>query len=309
MRLSHYLILGLLFVVMSSALMCVQVYDQRQSEITREGNHLLTQNKVAFSGTAEEARSLIDESLGHYSIYRDLDDGGTVRAVESDRLDLLDLPVYEGRSFRRGEQGAALVGAEVPIRNEDGTNFYDINGASYEVIGRLGRESRSLVASDVIIADRGLVEAADPDTGVTIDGPAMKQQAALLPSHKVKNADASVNRRASVDLVSQTIGAVVYVVVAVCAIFTGVLAGQFARQSFRVGFLVGRSPMRMLALAVSSVFVAGVLSVAASLCAGELIFAEVQADFAMISIAPVPIAVMSFIAVLLIDFTEVRKWR
>lgn len=117
MKFYQYVIIGLLFVVMSSAQMGAQIYDTRQSEITREGNHLLTQHKVAFSGTAREARALLDASLGHYSIFRDLDSDGSVRAVDSDRLDLLQLPVYEGRSFRRGEQGVALAGAQVPIRD------------------------------------------------------------------------------------------------------------------------------------------------------------------------------------------------
>ncbi|RAE57396.1 hypothetical protein, partial [Burkholderia multivorans] len=107
MRSYQYLIVGLLFVVMSVALLGVRIYDTRQSEITREGNHLLTQHMVTFSGTAQEARTLLDQSLGHYSIFRDLDDGGAIRAVDSDRLDLLELPIHEGRSFRRGEQHVA----------------------------------------------------------------------------------------------------------------------------------------------------------------------------------------------------------
>lgn len=309
MRSYQYLIVGLLFVVMSVALLGVRIYDTRQSEITREGNHLLTQRMVAFSGTAQEARTLLDESLGHYSIFRDLDDGGAIRAVDSDRLDLLELPIHEGRSFRRGEQHVALVGDQVPVTRENGVSVYELDRVGYEVIGRLGRDNRSLLANDVIVADRDIVDSPNLRSGVILDGPAMEDQAAALPADKVTRSDASVNRRARVDLVSPVVDFVVVAVVGICAVFTGILASQLSRRTFRVGFLVGRSPLRMFTVALMALLLTAAVGAGLSLTAGQHLFTELRSSSGITVVAPVVIAVLAFTGGSSIELLRMRKWR
>lgn len=309
MRFRDLLIVGSLFMIMSSALLGVQVYDTRQSEITREGNHLLSQHKVAFSGTAEEARSHLDSSLGAYAIYRDLDDTGLVRAVEATRLDGLDLPIHKGRGLRESDHNVAFVGSQVPVENDGNRSIYKYGGENYEVIGWLGREEHSLVENDVLIVDRDLVEASSGTEEIIIDGPAIEEQVAALPSERVKRADSSVNRRASVDLVSPTIGFVVHAVVIVCAVFTGILAGALTRRRHRVGFLLGRNPLRQALISLTLFAFVGSGVALVSLLAGQHWFVELHNGFKPTAFLIVAAAVATLFISLALDLVRVKSWK
>ncbi|SDS74711.1 hypothetical protein SAMN04489752_2412 [Brevibacterium siliguriense] len=309
MRFRDLLIVGLLFTVMSSALIGAQVYDTRQSEITREGNHLLSQHKVAFSGTAEEARSHLDGSLGAYAIYRDLDDTGLVRAVEAARPDKLDLPIHKGRGLRESDHNVAVVGSQVPVESNGTRSFYRYDGEDYEVVGWLGRAEHSLVENDVLIVDRDLVEASTGAKELIIDGPAIKEQATALPPDRVKRADASVNRRASVDLVSPTIRFVVHAVVIVCALFTGILAWALTRRRHRVGFLLGRNPIRQALASLTLFALVGSGVAIVCLLAGQKWFAELHDGFGPTAFLMVAAAVATLCISLILDLARVKSWK
>ncbi|UVI36258.1 hypothetical protein [Brevibacterium spongiae] len=301
--------IAVMFAVMNSALIGARVYDARQAEITREGNHLFSQHKVAFSGSADEIRGYLDESLGPYAMYRELDDTGLVRAVESTSLDDLRLPVHEGRQLRRTDNHIALVGSQVPIRNDGTKDVYSFDGEDYEVIGLLGRQARSLVENDVIIVDRDLIEAPERNSELIVDGPAIEEQALALPSERVSRSDSSVNRRAKVDLVSPIIGTVVHVVIVVCAMFTGMLAATFSRRRIYVAHLLGRSTTEQLAISLASVLAVGTGAVVLSFVIGRQRFAELPAMVEPSSVLPVAVAAVTMLISLTLDLVRVKSWR
>lgn len=309
MRLHQLFAIAVMFAVMNSALIGARVYDTRQAEITREGNHLFSQHKVAFSGSANEIRGYLDASLGPYAMYRELDDTGLVRAVESTRLDVLKLPVHEGRQLRRTDHHIALVGSEVPVRAEGAKEVYSFDGEDYEVIGLLGRQARSLVENDVIIVDRDLVETAGRNSELIVDGPAIEEQALALPSERVSRSDSSVNRRASVDLVSPMIGTVVHVVIVVCAMFTGLLAATFSKRRIYVAHLLGRSPVQQLAISVASVLTIGTGAAVLSFIIGRQRFAELPAMVEPTALLPLTVAAATMLVSLTLDLVRVKSWR
>ncbi|MBU5894198.1 hypothetical protein JVW19_19650, partial [Vibrio cholerae O1] len=97
------------------------------------------------------------------------------------------------------------------------------------------------------------------------------------------------NRRARVDLVSPVVGFVVFAVVGICAVFTGILASQLSRRTFRVGFLVGRSPLRMFTVALMALLLTAAVGAGLSLTAGQHSFTELRSSSGITVVMPVVI--------------------
>ncbi|WP_146008990.1 hypothetical protein [Zhihengliuella halotolerans] len=238
-----------LFMLLGSAL---AVYSVKQEAITLEGNKLYSTESIQVSGDAEQVAANARELGPEARVYVQLPGNARVRNLLIEDTSGLSLPLYEGRVFASGEHDKAIVGSEIPLVERGGTEYFEYDGESYEVIGRLGTNEESLLSADVLISDPDRTSGGRGD--VVVDLPdAHARYVDAFGVDGVASIDGSTNKRTNIDYVSPILLGLGFTIVAVGAAMTGLLAAALLRRRHEVLHLLGHRRAKTAAWSAAQV--------------------------------------------------------
>jgi hypothetical protein len=229
-------LLLLLFAMLAGG---VTAFAARQQAVALEGNHLYSPD--AFTVNVN-ARLLLREARKEgieLRVFSALSEGGNVRAVASSTESRLGFPIHEGRSFEPGDTAVALVGSGIDVRKHEGRLLYDYEGRSYEVVGRLGLRSDSLVENDVLLLDESLFSAQSSESLVVDGSVAGRWLDEKFPSHGATTHLVGANGRTNVDFVSPLLVAFGYSLSAVGVVATGLVTAHADRPRRLLAHFLG----------------------------------------------------------------------
>ncbi|RZU62925.1 hypothetical protein EV380_2530 [Zhihengliuella halotolerans] len=238
-----------LFMLLGSAL---TVYSVKQEAITLEGNKLYSTESIQVSGDAERIAANAHELAPEARVYVHLPGNARVRNLLIEDASGLSLPLYEGRVFASGEHDKAIVGSEIPVVERGGVEYFEYDGESYEVTGRLGTNEESLLSADVLISDPDRTSGGLGD--VVVDLPdAHARYVDAFGADGVASIDGSTNKRTNIDYVSPILLGLGFTIVTIGAAMTGLLAATLLRRRHEVLHLLGHRRARTAAWSAGQV--------------------------------------------------------
>ncbi|GAA3598540.1 hypothetical protein GCM10022198_23480 [Klugiella xanthotipulae] len=227
-----------LLLLFSFLLSALHVYGVRQEAITREGNKLYTAESIEVRGSFTDISARLD-NVQDLKIYTNLSEDGDIRNIFMRDSSRVNFPLHSGRSFIEGESQKALVGAEVVTTYDGGIEYYIFQEKRYEVIGHLGRETKSLLEKNVILNDPALF-GSGADEPYILDGSGVHNAfVSVYGSENVALRDGGTNKRTNVDLVSPLLKGFGLLLVVLGCISTGLLVGRYSAGQNGVQHLQG----------------------------------------------------------------------
>jgi hypothetical protein len=253
------------FLLLTGAL---TVFSARQQATALEGNSLYSPGAVRVDADAREVLRERNRFGSDLRVFHSLSEGDRVRSVIVGDPDAFSFPVYEGRSFSRGDGAVVLIGGAVKTALRDGRKVVDIDGRAFEVVGRLGVHRDSLVANDVLVSTGS---AGPPGIGgsVVVDGDGVREAAiAAFGAARVSSIDGGANRRTNVDFVSPLLHTFGICLATIGIVSAGVVVALVDRPRRSLLHVLGRSTRRTHALAAARhlALLSSVALVVASIC-------------------------------------------
>ncbi|MBO9050676.1 hypothetical protein [Curtobacterium flaccumfaciens] len=279
-------IAGLLLLAMLLTVL-IGVFDARRRVVAAEGNDLRSGQSAWVIATIDElmrARSAFEPGT---KVFVGLD--SDVRAVVVLSGQWTDVPLHDGHALT-GRPGEALVGAAVDVRDEDIT----VGGTTYEVVGRLGVRTDSLLSDDVVLADPAQFSASPQR--LLLDGPSsVRHYGAQFPGRSVEVIDDGTNRRTNVDAVSPILVALGSLVVVLIAVVAGLQAGRWELRTAAVRFTAGIRPLTTLRSAAARVAVIGTAACTTALAGAAVVrrttLLDLDVTTAVVAVGTVVLAV------------------
>lgn len=211
------------------------LFDARRRVVAAEGNDLRTGQSVRVTATLADLLESADAFEAGTKVFVDLDED--VRAVAVLAGSWSEVPLHSGRALT-GAPGEALVGADVEVSG----GAVAVGGTAYEVVGRLGTRTDSLLSRAVVVADPSRFSASPQP--LLLDGPdSARHYTAQFPDRRVEVVDDGTNRRTNVDTVSPVLATLGAIVAALIAVIAGVQAGRWELRTAAVRFTAGVSPL------------------------------------------------------------------
>ncbi len=241
MTLRRGLVIGLLFALLASIGSALLLYKETQQQLTLEGNRLYSTQSIKVEGNLVKILEQWNTSQDNFTVYKPLDNAGSVRSVYSTNYSKIAYPIHRGRAFTQNDTNAALVGAKVELVKRDTGAYFVFEGRDYEVVGYLGRHAESLLENDVLLADPGLF-AKNGSESLVVDGPDVATlYSNFFSNDPIEPMNQSTNRRTTIDFVSPILLGLGFGIMAVGSVFVGLLAASHFRARNRVSFLMGRT--------------------------------------------------------------------
>lgn len=239
---------SLFFLLLAVAGTLLLSYNAVQTQLSLEGRNLHSADARIVSVAPERVVQLVQDLGGDSRAFVNLNESGTIRAFTAANFSFHDFPVSwtEPQSLR---SGVAIAGHQVEAVQQTGVDVFIFQQEAYPLVGRLGTNAESLLASSVVIVDDQLFASHGSQGTVVLDGSEIEERlrtgAPGLESVAVRS---GATDRTNIDTVSPLLLSVGLVSVALGAILTGVILGSQVRQWIAVNFLLGRPPGRIISI-------------------------------------------------------------
>lgn len=243
-RVSKIRAVGLLLLVSCLAVM-LGAYQDRQQMARLEGNRLYSSNAVAALVNPAQALALVEELGGANRAFIHLDENRPIRAVAVGEPGAFRFPSKDGVRFGKTDGPQAVVGASVQTTGPGSRHVVEVAGMTVPVVGSLGAHSKSLLAYDVLVADKTIFARA-PLGVVTFDGPDAPEAARAAFGEAVMPVRAGVADRTNIDVMSPIIFLLSGSALTLSALLSGVIIASSSRQWLKVSFILGKPRVSLL---------------------------------------------------------------
>lgn len=244
----HTFGVSLFFLLLAVAGTLLLSYNAVQTQLSLEGRNLHSVDARIVNVAPERVVQLIQDLGGDSRSFVNLNESGTIRAFTAASLSLHDFPV-SGTKPQSLRNGVALAGHQVETVQQAGIDVLIFQQEAYPLVGRLGTNAESLLASSVMIIDDQLFASQGSQGTVVLDGSDIEERLrTVAPELESVTVRSGATDRTNIDTVSPLLLTLGLVSVALGAILTGVILGSQVRQWIGVSFLLGRPPGRIFSI-------------------------------------------------------------